>query len=157
MPRKAFGRTRCGRRFGAVATTIEYDACMRCRAIVLAFLLTSAVTVVTASADVAPLTTEPGEGTCKTDAECVVSNTLDADVVGDHACCSYICPPGRVVSTEIQRRLDARRAAVCARPKLCPPPAPCPRATKTLTPKCVAGRCVADVTLLPPPKPDPTS
>ena len=127
----------------------------RAGVILIEVVLLGVLAAVSASATDAQAT-EPGEGTCRADADCVVSNALDADVVGDHACCSYICPPGRVVSNDVQRRLDARKAVVCAKPKLCRPSAPCPPATKTLTPKCASGRCVGAVTLLPPPPPDPT-
>lgn len=94
---------------------------------------------------------EMGEGACLADSDCVVSSALDAASVGVHACCSYICPPGRVVSAKIERTLASRHDAACAKPHKCPPPAPCRKNGKRLTPRCVDGQCAGEVHIAPVP------
>ncbi len=87
-----------------------------------------------------------GEGRCQRDSDCVVASTLDPRVSGSHACCSYVCPPGRVVSRALESGIEARHAGACATPPLCPPPAPCPKTDRVLKARCITHRCVGEVT-----------
>lgn len=86
----------------------------------------------------------PGVGTCRTDADCILSSAQEG-------CCTQACEPQAISWREDAAR-EANKHCPSPRTEPCPPPAPCAkRVHDVIGAKCAHGRCVSIQRDLPPP------
>jgi len=80
-----------------------------------------------------------GQGSCKRDADCVLSSWQSG-------CCTGACVAYAISNAELRKR---EKAENCPKPgtQLCPPPAPCPKPTQLpIDAFCKAKKCWAHFT-----------